>query len=52
MSAVDVSDAKPRLLDSLRLEKAGAGELLLHGDRLLVLSNGGYWIEPLRPRRG
>jgi uncharacterized secreted protein with C-terminal beta-propeller domain len=46
LSAVDVSDPKPRLLDSLRLE-AGAGELLLHGNRLLVLSNGGYWIEPL-----
>ena len=22
-------------------------ELLLHGDRLLLLANGGYWIEPL-----
>jgi uncharacterized secreted protein with C-terminal beta-propeller domain len=46
VSAVDVSDAKPRLLDSLKLEQ-GSGELLLHGDRLLVLSHGGYWIEPL-----
>jgi len=46
LNAVDVSDAKPRLLDSLQLE-AGAGELLLYRNRLLVLSNGGYWIQPL-----
>jgi len=46
LNAVDVSDAKPRLLDSLKLE-AGAGELLLYRNRLLVLSNGGYWIQPL-----
>ena len=38
---------KPRLLDSLALEPASSHELLLHGDRLLVLSRGGYWIEPL-----
>jgi uncharacterized secreted protein with C-terminal beta-propeller domain len=46
LNAVDVSDAKPKVLDSLQLE-GGVGELLLHGDRLLVISNGGYWIEPL-----
>jgi uncharacterized secreted protein with C-terminal beta-propeller domain len=46
LNAVDVSDTKPRLLDSLKLENGG-GELLLHGDKLLVLSNGGYWIQPL-----
>ena len=46
LNAVDVSEAKPRLLDSLQLEN-GAGELLLHRNRLLVLSNGGYWIQPL-----
>jgi uncharacterized secreted protein with C-terminal beta-propeller domain len=46
VNAVDVSDAKPKVLDSLLLEH-GAGELLLHGDRLLVISNGGYWLEPL-----
>jgi uncharacterized secreted protein with C-terminal beta-propeller domain len=46
LNAVDVSDPKPKVLDSLQLE-AGVGELLLHGDRLLVISNGGYWIEPL-----
>ena len=47
LRAVDVSGAKPRLLDSLALEPGMGYELLLHGDRLLVLSNGGYWIEPL-----
>jgi uncharacterized secreted protein with C-terminal beta-propeller domain len=46
LNAVDVSETKPRLLDSLQLEN-GAGELLLHGNRLLVLSNGGYWIQPM-----
>ena len=46
LNAVDVSGAKPQLLDSLKLENGG-GELLLHGDKLLVLSNGGYWIQPL-----
>jgi uncharacterized secreted protein with C-terminal beta-propeller domain len=46
LNAVDVSEPKPRLVDSLRLE-GGGGELLLHGNRLLVLANGGYWIEPL-----
>ncbi|MDX6397415.1 MAG: hypothetical protein QOJ43_823, partial [Gaiellaceae bacterium] len=46
LNAVDLTDTKPRLLDSLRLENGG-GELLLHGKRLLVLSNGGYRIEPL-----
>ncbi len=46
LNAVDVSEAKPRLLDSLKLEQ-GFGELLLHGNKLLVLSNGGYWIQPL-----
>ena len=47
LNAVDVSGPKPRLLDSLALEPAWSHELLLHGDRLLVLSRGGYWIEPL-----
>ena len=47
LRAVDVSGAKPRLLDSLALEIPYGQELLLHGDRLLLLSNGGYWIEPL-----
>jgi len=47
LRAVDVGGAKPRLLDSLALEPSSSHELLLHGDRLLVLSRGGYWIEPL-----
>ncbi len=47
LNAVDVSGAKPRLLDSLKLDGGWSHELLLHGDRLLVLSRGGYWIEPL-----
>ena len=47
LNAVDVSDPKPRLLDTLALDPAMSHELLLYGDRLLVLSRGGYWIEPL-----
>ena len=47
LNAVDVSDPKPRLLDTLALNPGQSHELLLHGDRLLVLSRGGYWIEPL-----
>ena len=30
-----------------RAQRRQTHELLLHGDRLLVLSRGGYWIEPL-----
>ena len=40
VSAVDVRSRKPRLLQTLRLEQAGAAELLLHGNRLLVLGQG------------
>ena len=47
LSAVDVSEAKPRLLDTLKLDAGLSHELLLHGDRLLLLSRGGYWAEPL-----
>ena len=47
LNAVDVRTAKPRLLDSLKLDVNRSHELLLHGDRLLVLSRGGYWAEPL-----
>ena len=47
LRAVDVTGAKPRLLDSLVLDNRMGYELLLHGDRLLLLANGGYWIEPL-----
>ena len=52
LRAVDVAGAKPRLLDSLALEPGLSHELLLHGDRLLVLSRGGYWIEPLPAMAG
>ena len=47
LRAVDVTGAKPRLLDSLAIENAWGQELLLHGDRLLLIAHGGYWIEPL-----
>ncbi len=47
LRAVDVGGLRPRLLDSLTLDRAMTHELLLHGDRLLVLSRGGFWIEPL-----
>ena len=36
LRAVDVSGLRPRLLDSLPLERALSHELLLHGDRLLA----------------
>ena len=38
LNAVDVSSAKPRVLDTLALDPGQSHELLLHGDRLLVLS--------------
>src|SRR5262245_15375971 len=47
LDAVDVRTGKPRLLDSLKLEATYGSELLLYGNRLLVLSRGGYWAEPL-----
>ncbi len=47
LNAVDVATGKPRLLDTLKLDPGSwSHELLLHGDRLLVLSRGGFWIEP------
>jgi uncharacterized secreted protein with C-terminal beta-propeller domain len=47
LRSVDVDGSKPRLLDSLALDPSSSYELLLHGNRLLVLSRGGFWIEPL-----
>jgi uncharacterized secreted protein with C-terminal beta-propeller domain len=47
LRAVDVSTGRPKLADSLRLANGWDNELLLRGDRLLVLSRGGGWIEPL-----
>ena len=46
LNAVDVTGAKPALLDSLELPNGGQ-ELLRVGDRLLVLSRGGYFFTPL-----
>ncbi len=46
LNAVDVTASHPRLLDSLKLDGGWSHELLLAGDRLLVLSRGGYWLEP------
>src|SRR4029079_1166417 len=47
LNSVDVSKAKTRLLDTLRLDPQVTPELLLHGDKLLVISRGGFWIMPL-----
>jgi uncharacterized secreted protein with C-terminal beta-propeller domain len=47
LNAVDVSKAKPRLVDTLKLDPQWTHELLLHGDRLLVISRGGFWLTPL-----
>ncbi|MGZ4355162.1 MAG: beta-propeller domain-containing protein, partial [Gaiellaceae bacterium] len=46
LDAVDVTETRPRLLDSLTLDGGWSHELLLAGDRLLVLSRGGYWVLP------
>ena len=47
LNAVDVTQKRPRLLDTLALDGGWSHELLLAGDRLLVLSRGGYWLTPL-----
>jgi uncharacterized secreted protein with C-terminal beta-propeller domain len=47
LNAVDVRTHRPRVLDTLKLDTGWSHELLLHGSRLLVLSRGGYWAEPL-----
>jgi uncharacterized secreted protein with C-terminal beta-propeller domain len=49
LESVDVSGKAPRLLDTLKLTNAGwsSSDLLLSGTHLLVISRGGYWIEPL-----
>lgn len=41
--AVDARAGKPRVQGSLELPQGGSYELLLHGDRLLVLSRGGIY---------
>ncbi len=47
LDSVDVSTRRPHLLDTLKLDAGWSHELLLYGDRLLVLSRGGYWAQPL-----
>ena len=47
LNAVDVGGAKPKLLDSLELAGGTSDQLLLVGDKLLVLGRAGYWFEPL-----
>jgi uncharacterized secreted protein with C-terminal beta-propeller domain len=45
--SVDVSGKSPKLLDTLKLSSGWTNNVLLSGTHLLVLSRGGYWIEPL-----
>jgi uncharacterized secreted protein with C-terminal beta-propeller domain len=47
LNAVDVGDATPKLLDSLALASSTNQQLLLVGDKLLVLGRAGFWFEPL-----
>jgi uncharacterized secreted protein with C-terminal beta-propeller domain len=47
LEAVGVGGARPKLLDTLKLDSGWSHELLLSGTHLLVLSRGGYWIQPL-----
>jgi uncharacterized secreted protein with C-terminal beta-propeller domain len=47
LESVDVSGKAPKLLDTVQLQNGWSNELLLSGTHLLVLSRGGYWIEPL-----
>jgi len=47
LESVAVGGGKPKLLDTLKLDDGWSHELLLSGNHLLVLSRGGYWVEPL-----
>jgi uncharacterized secreted protein with C-terminal beta-propeller domain len=47
LNAVDVSGSKPKLLDTITLTGGWSNQLLLYGTHLLVLSRGGYWLDPL-----
>jgi len=47
LEAVDVSGSAPKLLDTLTLTSGTNPQLLLYGNHLLVLSQGGYLFEPL-----
>ena len=47
LDAVDVTGNTPKLIDTMTLTNGGwSQELLLYGTHLLVLSRGGFWIEP------
>jgi uncharacterized secreted protein with C-terminal beta-propeller domain len=47
LEAVGVGGGRPKLLDTLNLGTGWSNELLLSGQHLLVLSRGGFWIQPL-----
>jgi uncharacterized secreted protein with C-terminal beta-propeller domain len=47
LNAVEATGGKPQLLDTLKLDASFGHELLLHGNTLLVLSRGGFVVEPL-----
>jgi uncharacterized secreted protein with C-terminal beta-propeller domain len=48
LEAVDVSGRTPKLLDTMTLTNGwSSSDLLLSGTHLLVLSRGGYWLQPL-----
>jgi Beta propeller domain len=47
LEAVRVGNGPPKLLDTLTLTEGWSRDLLLDGDRLLVLSRGGGWVTPL-----
>ena len=48
LEAVDVNGHTPKLLDTLTLTNGGwSQQLLLSGTHLLILSRGGYWMQPL-----
>jgi hypothetical protein len=52
ISAVDVRSGRPRTLGTLSLDKGWTHELLLHGNRLLVLSQGTPGPIPIDARAG
>ena len=47
LQSTAVGTGRPRLLDTLKLDNGWSHELLLSGSHLLVLTRGGYWVDPL-----
>ncbi len=47
LRAIAASGAGPAVVGTLPLDEGFGHELLLRGSRLLVLSTGGWWLEPL-----